>query len=85
MGSVDLVPYWQVIVVTLETVIASIELAGIYMQVRTQTSTISSIARVCLGAEVRLYNAGRQRLKAVTGAQYADYRITALGHDITGG
>ena len=63
MGSVDLVPCWQVIVVTLETVIASIELAGIIMQVRTQTSTISSIARVCLGAEVRLYSAGRQRLK----------------------
>jgi hypothetical protein len=40
MGSVDLVPYWQVIVVTLETVIAAIELAGIIMQVRTQTWTI---------------------------------------------
>ena len=37
MGSVDLVPYWQGIVVTLETVIASIELAGIIMQVRTHT------------------------------------------------
>jgi hypothetical protein len=37
---VDLVPYWQVIVVTLETVIAAIELAGIIMQVRTQTWTI---------------------------------------------
>ena len=59
----DLVPCWQVVVVTLETVIASIELAGIYMQVRTQTSTISLVARVCLGAEVRLYSAGRQRLK----------------------
>jgi hypothetical protein len=37
MGSVDLVPYWQEIVVTLETVIASIELAGIIMQEYTQT------------------------------------------------
>ena len=33
----DLVQYWQVIVVTLETVIASIALAGIIMQMRTQT------------------------------------------------
>lgn len=31
----DLVPYWQVIVVTPETIIASVELAGIIMQVRT--------------------------------------------------
>lgn len=59
----DLVSYWQGIVVTLETVIASIELAGIIMQVRTP-STVSLIVRVCLGAEVRLYNAGRQRLKS---------------------
>lgn len=63
MGSVDLVPYWELIVVTLETVIASIKLAGIIsMQEGTQTSMIS-IGRVCLGAEVRLYDAGRQRLK----------------------
>jgi hypothetical protein len=34
---VDLVPYWQEIVVTLETVIASIEPAGIIMQEYTQT------------------------------------------------
>lgn len=40
MGSVDPVPYWQVIVVTLETVIASIELAAVIMQECTQTSTV---------------------------------------------
>lgn len=75
MGSVDLVPCWQVIVVTLETVIASIELAGIIMQVRTQTCTIASKARVCLGAEARLYNAERQRLKQ---RQAPNMQITVL-------
>ena len=88
MGSVDLVPYWQEIVVTLETVIASIEPVGIIMQVLTQTSTISLIlyGSTCLlrrrGAAVQRWETAAQ---AVTGAQYADYRITALGYDITGG
>jgi hypothetical protein len=52
MGSVDLVPYWQVIVVTLETVIANIELADIIMQESAQNLDGTCIARVCLAAEV---------------------------------
>lgn len=86
----DLVPYWQEIVVTLETVIASIEPAGIIMQVLTHTSTIH-VALILYGSTCLLRRRGAavQRwetaAQAVTGAQYADYRITALGHDITGG
>ena len=81
MGSVDLVPYWQVIVVTPETVIASIELAGIIMQVRTHTLNSTCLLRRRDAAVQRWETAAQ----AVTGAQYADYRITALGYDITGG
>ena len=65
----DLVPYWQVIVVTPETVIASVELAGIIMQVRTHNLENGIIDGTCL---LRRRDAAVQRWE--TAAQSSDRR-----------